>query len=1170
MDHKKAKKLIKNIFEAGFDKQRFRRLVIELLNDADESAHFTYRGSTIPKSFQSYVRTINRVAKYEDDEGKLVDILIVHLKKESSLERARTMQRNLVGWYLNGSRGGVKKDAALVAFVSPDSGDWRFSLVEMDYELLEQEDGGVKPEQTFTPARRYSFLVGKNEHSHTAQQQLIPILKRDRKKPAVSELKKAFSVESVTQRFYEHYRELFLELKEELDQFVESDKTIRRDFGKHHVDTADFAKKLLGQIVFLYFLQKKGWFGVGRNDDWGSGPKHFLRELFEKKHAGYSNFFNDILEPLFYEALARKRTDNYYRFFNCKIPFLNGGLFEPIQNYDWVHTDLLLPNKLFSNEDETGILDVFDRYNFTVRENELLEIEVAVDPEMLGKVFENLLEVQDRKSKGTYYTPREIVHYMCQESLINHLETEIEGKVPVKDLEALVRLGEQWVQNDRQVEEQQIETETYNYDATNAIRNNAREIDDELAAIRICDPAVGSGAFLVGMMNEIVRKREVLTSYLPNAGRRSIYQFKKEAIHNCLYGVDIDSGAVEIAKLRLWLSLVVEEENIKRIASLPNLDYKIMQGNSLLEEYEGIQLIDERFFANRETNEHLIEQLEQQEKKQQRKYIQLHQNDELTEQKEKELNKKLKKIPKQIKEYKNQRKQNGTTSDLFSSNRAHEKAEQLLDLQDRFFNIYRREEKKELKKKIETFTWDLIELTLKEQNEQEKLNELKALREKQEYPFFLWHLHFAEVFQTNGGFDVVIGNPPYLSHDKIEYKKSLKRNYKVYEPFADLYCYFIELAKKIASKNGVVTFITSNSFIKADYGRHLRRILGKNGSIKQLLNVQESQVFKSAIVNVAILLFYPKEERKILNTLVTNAKYDNGSFKEFVDEHAFYIANNNFSETEWLLASQPILEIQNKIKNLGTTLEDLNTMIRLGLATGANYAFILDEKDKQRLISYDNKNQELIKPILRGKDINRYESNFANKYIILAKNGINIKRGYPTIFEYLDRFGERFKSRGAQGKDWWNLRACSFFSEFKKTKLVWSELTNQSCFTLTEGNIYLLNTAYFLITPNELRPKYLLGLLNSKLIKFYFTNIAATSGMGTLRWINAYVKKFPIYVTEYQDQKFVKNKVNQILQAKENGTDTRRLEQEVDQLVYELYGLTDEEIALVEESVGYQ
>ncbi|GAI39138.1 unnamed protein product, partial [marine sediment metagenome] len=244
--------------------------------------------------------------------------------------------------------------------------------------------------------------------------------------------------------------------KETLDELISKDSKIRSDFKTKNINTVDFSKKLLGQIVFLYFLQKKGWFGVARDADWGTGPKNFLRELFDGKHGKYKNFYNDILEPLFYEALRNDRSydDDYYRLFNCKIPFLNGGLFDPINNYDWVHTDINLPDDLFSNEiitkerdKGTGILDIFDRYNFTVKEDEPLEKEVAVDPEMLGKVFENLLEVKDRKSKGTYYTPREVVHYMCQQSLINYLATEMEEKVSKDDIEKLIKYGEQFGEN---------------------------------------------------------------------------------------------------------------------------------------------------------------------------------------------------------------------------------------------------------------------------------------------------------------------------------------------------------------------------------------------------------------------------------------------------------------------------------------------------------------------------------------------------------------------------------------------------------------------------------------------------------------------------------------------------------------------------------------------------
>ena len=515
-------------------------------------------------------------------ESKL-DVLVIRLDKEASIERARTMQRNFIAWYLRGGCDSEQKESALAAFVSPDENDWRFSLIKMDYSLVEDKKGVGKIIEQFTPAKRWSFLVGSNEKSHTAQSQLIDILAMDEANITLTQLEEAFSVEKVTKAFFNKYRELFFEVKEALDEIVSKDHKIESDFEEKHIDTVDFAKKLLGQIVFLYFLQKKGWFGVSRDAEWGTGPKNFTRELFEGKHGKFNNFFNDILEPLFYEALRNDRSydDNYYSHFDCKIPFLNGGLFDPINDYSWFNTDINLPNDLFSNSNKTkegdtgtGILDIFDRYNFTVQEDEPLEKVVAVDPEMLGKVFENLLEVKDRKSKGTYYTPREVVHYMCQQSLINYLTTELEDKVRREDIEILIKYGEHIGRDVDSSEELKIEI-------SNEMFANASIINEKLADIIVCDPAVGSGAFLVGMMSEIIRTRNVLSGYIN--GTRSIYDLKRDCIEKCLYGVDIDPGAVEITKLRLWLSLIVDEEDIKNIKPLPNLDYKIVCGNSLFE-----------------------------------------------------------------------------------------------------------------------------------------------------------------------------------------------------------------------------------------------------------------------------------------------------------------------------------------------------------------------------------------------------------------------------------------------------------------------------------------------------------------------------------------------------------------------------------------------------------
>lgn len=377
----------------------------------------------------------------------------------------------------------------MVAFVSPDENDWRFSLVKMDYRFKETSSGKIKVKEEFTPARRWSFLVGKNEKSHTAQSRFVNLLVDDNK-PTLSKLEEAFNIEKVTNEFFAKYRELFIRVKKELDKLIRNDQEIQSEFDNKNIDVVNFAKKLLGQITFLYFLQKKGWFGIPRGGDWGSGSKNFLRELFEKKHCPYNNFFNDILEPLFYEALRTDRSanDHYYDKLKCKIPFLNGGLFDPINNYDWINTDLLIPDELFSNTNKTkegdigdGILDIFDRYNFTVAEDEPLEKEVAVDPELLGKAYEqfnairldnfdeylralkNGDESKFNKTYGVYYTPREIVHYMCQQSLINYLKTKADEEnlpLTLEDLEKLVAEGKHVTENEAIaiVKEQKIKT----------------------------------------------------------------------------------------------------------------------------------------------------------------------------------------------------------------------------------------------------------------------------------------------------------------------------------------------------------------------------------------------------------------------------------------------------------------------------------------------------------------------------------------------------------------------------------------------------------------------------------------------------------------------------------------------------------------------------------------
>ncbi|MDO8721519.1 MAG: Eco57I restriction-modification methylase domain-containing protein, partial [Syntrophales bacterium] len=681
-----------------------------------------------------------------------------------------------------------EKDAALVAFVSPMEKQWRFSYVKMEYATVEKESGKVGVEIRLTPARRFSYIVGEGESCHTAQTRFLPLLQDTKTDPKLADIEETFSVEAVTKEFFKRYVELFDNIHHALEKLINQDKSIRDEFQSRNVNSVDFAKKLMGQIVFLYFLQKKGWLGVEKGKDWGTGPHDFLRRLAGGEYGAYANYFNDILEPLFYDTLATDRGhEAWCDRFRCRIPFLNGGLFEPLGGYDWRNTDILLPNRLFTNNDPveegitgTGVLDVFDRYNFTVNEAEPLEKEVAIDPEMLGKVFENLIEENRRKGLGAYYTPREIVHYMCRESLVNYLDralntgeepvvavkprqNEMFGepkpeqmvlraatrreRVPREDITVFVKLGDQASHYEAA---RMSGTKSYKAELPKSIEKHARLIDDKLKDITVCDPAVGSGAFPVGMMTEIVRARSALTPYFNDVQERTPYFFKRHAIQNCLYGVDIDPGAVEIAKLRLWLSLVVDEEDVKQIKPLPNLDYKIMSGNSLFG-------VEKEFF-----NARTFEQIEL--------------------------------------------------------------------LKPRFFGETDDAKKADIKSQIDK--------QFQAAFENSKITQGYAVS-------FDFEIMFSEVFHKTKGFDAVIANPPYVRQESIKaFKPQLKQAFGAfYCGTADLYTYFYKRGLEILKPSGHLCFIAPNKFMRTGYGRNTRALLAGEATPKIVIDFGDLPIF---------------------------------------------------------------------------------------------------------------------------------------------------------------------------------------------------------------------------------------------------------------------------------------------------------------------------------------
>ncbi|MDD2716798.1 MAG: TaqI-like C-terminal specificity domain-containing protein [Candidatus Wallbacteria bacterium] len=1173
MEKSQARKIVRETFESPFDKTRFTFFIKNLLNKI-EDAPFTYQGNYIHAPFRPFISTLERIGKYSIDEH-IIDILIVRLKKETSIERARTMQRNFVAGYLNGSRGDTQKDAALVAFVSPDCEDWRFSLVKMDYRLVQGVNGKVKAKEEFTPARRWSFLVGENENSHTAQSRLVPILEDDETKPTLAKLEEAFNIEKISNEFFDKYRGLFITVKEQMDTVLENDAKIRDDFNSNGLNTVDFSKKLLGQIVFLYFLQKKGWFGVARDAEWGTGPKGFLRDLLEnkKKYCIYTNFFNDILEPLFYEALAIERPDDFYSKFNCKIPFLNGGLFEPIYNYDWVHTDILLPNEIISNNKKTkegdigdGILDVFDRYNFTVKEDEPLEKEVAIDPEMLGKAYEKFNAIRSdnfdeykaalksgnrgaeskfNKQYGVYYTPRDIVHYMCQQSLINYLVTELESKATKDEIEILVTIGDKVRENEERVESKGKESEKYSYKLSENIRKNSLFIDQKLAEIAVCDPAVGSGAFPVGMMTEIVKARYVLSIFIKEQ-ERSIYRFKRECIENSLYGVDIDPGAVEIAKLRLWLSLIVEEEDFKHIKPLPNLDYKIMQGNSLLEEFEGIKLLDESIFSTISCKgDDKLDKLFLQRDKLQDELVDLNRRITYLTPRISELKSDLKELDKSIKKILEKEKKSLDIDNLFESqNIIREKTIELNALHRTFFKAIRKKEKDELRKQIDKLEWELIEASLQEQGKITELKNLEKIKKANIKPFFLWKLHFSEVFLDKKGFDIVVANPPFIfSRDSAKKgftqkdKDFFYKNYRLSEYQLNYYPLFLEKGTDLLRQNGCISFITPNNWMTINSNKSMREFVLENSEIT-IVNFY-AHVFDSAAVDNSIIIYKKSSENHKIRLF------------EFTDqlhfiketECKFFLDQRDHVINIQMVRGDKTIAIIQKIETNSAKLGEIAD-VKAGLKayeTGTGNPPQTDEMKKTRIYHSNKRIDDSYLKYLDGCDVCRYCYVWSGEYL---KYGENLAAPRKNFNLFSTR---RILVRQIPSKPPYCINACLI------DEIVLNDLNSMNVISIQQ------------------EPEYVLGILNSRLISWWFVNKLGKMQRETFPQFKVNeLKEFPI--PKDIDQKICKKitvLVSQILSAMHQSSDfdSSKLESEIDHLVYSIYDLSLDEIKIVEGNV---
>ena len=586
------------------------------------------------------------------------------------------------------------------------------------------------------------------------------------------------------------------------------------------------------------------------------------------------------------------------------LPLKIGGLFHPIKDYNWSGTNFHIKNDFWYNRQEKGFFDLLNQYNFTVDECDPDEQEIAVDPEMLGRIFESLLDPQDRSDKGAFYTPREIVHYMCVESLSRRISIDL-------------GLDYNSIKNYILYNDALKETET--------IEHFADIIDDKISHYKICDPAVGSGAFLVGMLNNIVKLRLNLQKYITLPNKKSKYELKKECIQNCLYGVDIEFDAIEIAKLRLWLSLIVDEETeVNAPEPLPNLQFSLRVGNSVVSKYKGITLWHD----------------------------------------EKVRKKKL--SQRQISLFTDQSPVYYQTSLFDEDNRTHFYQDKLNEAIKNFFSITDEDLKAKMMQKIEQLQLYLIKASIEESNPR-LFAEVCDLINKHSKPFFIWEVEFPCVFESeNPGFDMVIGNPPYiqLQANKGKLADELKnQGFESYDRMGDIYCIFYEQGYRLLNDKGVLTYITSNKWMRAGYGEKLRGFFAKKTNPILLVDFGGTKVFDSATVDVNILQFTNTQNEGKTICCTIKEKCSN-YLSDYVEQNK---AISKFSDSNsWVILSSVENSIKEKIEQYGTPLKEWDIQINYGIKTGCNEAFIIDENTKNILISEDPKSAEIIRPFKNG------------------------------------------------------------------------------------------------------------------------------------------------------------------------------------------------------------
>jgi putative type IIS restriction endonuclease len=1045
---------------------------------------------------------LEKLGEVELSDGK--DILFFACKSEKDLsERSgKKIQYDIAKRLMQQEM----KDSAIAIFYD-DKGDFRFSFIRRNY-------GG---DEKFSSWKRYSYFVSKNQTNKTFLDRI-----KNADFSSLKKIQEAFSVEKLTKDFYDDLFKWFSwTLTEEVGVTFPNDTRTSND-DKEKLEEKII--RLITRVLFVWFIKHKG---LVPDELFNIEKLKTLLKNFDEKSTENGNYYNAILQNLFFATLNKpvkergfatlksgrdiKTLYRYAEMFSIseeevlklfeKIPFLNGGLFECLDkelstdgvkyhldgfsrnasksaNGNFSHRAFIPNCVFFGDAEKEGLIPLLSRYNFTIEENSSQETQVALDPELLGNVFENLLgafneETREsaRKESGSFYTPREIVDFMVDESLKSYLNTDI-----ITDEQQFVEIL--FKNEDLSNEEQKIlENKTL-----------CKKISEKLHQIKIIDPACGSGAFPMGVLSRMVE----LLDKLDIENQKSHYDLKLHLIEECIYGVDIQSIAAQISKLRFFISLIVEQEKMDfskenyGVHTLPNLETKFVTANTLI----------------------------------------------------------------------NARKQKESFSSLFDSAISNIK-ESLVETRKAHFYAKNSHQKKLLREKDEALREELAqklqEFGQANSDDAKNFAEWNPYDQNASSPFF----DMEWMFGVEDGFDIVIGNPPYIQLQKDGGKLAKMYENQGYQTFArtgDIYSLFYEKGYQILKPKGILAYITSNKWMRAGYGEATRSFFAEKTNPLQLIDFAGIKVFESATVDTNILIFAKENNTFSTRACVVKDK-ELKKLSDYIKQNGVEGCRFDSSES-WVILSEIEQRIKTKIEAVGTPLKNWDINIYRGILTGYNEAFIIDKTKRDEILANckteeeRQKTAEIIRPILRGRDIKRYSYEFADLYIITTFPSLKIDiESYPAVKQYLMSFGyDRLKQTGEKGarkktnNKWFETQdSIGYWEDFYKQKIVYQELTQGSCFYLDkEAKFFVSNTGY-LITGNDL--EYLILFLNSKFVEFIFKSFYSVSlGGSGIRWLAQCIENLPIPFVKDSDYKKLKT------------------EEEIEKYIYKKYDLSKEEI----------